>query len=1465
MSDVLKTKLVSRILTVAVGVVLATALMVVSFAVATTSQAQSETATLSIAPPLASAETSTAPVAPPAMPQMETISPMIVPPEGAVAMPPPPSAEAVPAPPLPPPPPPPPAQSADVIAPNLTANFATNDVAHPHHANNGDIITITLTANETLSVTPTANLLIGSSTRSISFVRITGTNEYRATYTTSTSDNGTLSLINIHASDNAGNTTTTATGSHSSITADNIAPILTASFQKLRIPVNAESGETTAQVTGASTSYADTGNEISISLNSNEPLSRTPTAELLIGSSSNKGAISFSTVTTNRSYSASYTIKYGDEGNLSLTNLVASDLAGNITNLASPTLNRIFADTVDHIQSIRFTNNNNDSVHPNDVVPGDRVTITIVTRERLQRNPTANIRIGDSTEHSRLVFSKVGSPTSVLPPGANGSSATHTYTSHYEIQVDDIGQVSLTNLMAIAPSGANTRYTQPKSEMVAHEVFTVPPLIDSIQKYIRAFYGSSTYYDITGYDVSRSVPTTIHEVEEPARYNVKRWQRTITSTVEEPSQYSVDRWQRTREVQEPSQYRVNRWQVTGRTQYVKEPSQYRVDRWQVTSSIQYVKEPSRYRINRWERVTTQYVQEPSQYRVLRWGYSSGPAIQSQSEVQGNAVGWHRMTISASNLRTTGSNPDIISSVVSYEPRRRYIAGETLLPRSLRSSRTTFDWVRQTISANDLRTRGSNPDRILYVVSYEPRRRYVSGETLLPRSMRSTDNIYGWARQTISSSNLRTVGSNPDRILYVVSYFPRRIHIPGTTTLPRSVHSSQDRFGRVEQTISASNLRTSGANPDEILYPVSYGPRRRYIPSETLLPNYRVFNNGPYDWVRQTISASGLRTYPSYSRPDRNIRPTRFSAPRPYTTGETVLPHSRFSNTWSPYRWVDQNIPANSLRTSYSGVNYKPDQIVSVDGYAERRAYTPGDRLLPNSVTFTRDENRQVTLLMIDVDQREVGDDILRTHYTRQAIQSFTTADAALVNTIGRGPETLSYPSNSLRFIPKWQMHLSTLRELMQHDLLQLKNYHYITNDAYGLSDDTQSALNPVTFFGGHSSLTKEQISIGPAPRATFTDHVSFDEFIRIITYANANIFAEMHQNGEDYIPSRRLDTVIDMAGCDPVSGEAAGQTTRRFYLQIEPIVPVEDEIEDNFPQRDCLTLSQIGHIALEVIGTLPKVGILADSINAVWYLAEGDTTNAAISAASILVPFVPSGVVKIVKPSLNAVPVSWVDNVTRLLSNPVQFSKSVTDPIKANLTGVKNALRSADSAPLDQALEVSDTSYLIGKTFKHYYHKLDSSVTDSLSLKFTAQSADSIIARKLEKFRQLNVNKEFPSPAQRTQALNTYLDGDEIKKIMRHLKDDRSVNITKLSENLDGYINEAAEVINNPNAERILRVDRRIAFLESPGNSYPQGRLVIVEVSSDGSNRTLKTYYEPLDFNFARNNERAKGIQLTLD
>jgi len=49
-----------------------------------------------------------------------------------------------------------------------------------------------------------------------------------------------------------------------------------------------------------------------------------------------------------------------------------------------------------------------------------------------------------------------------------------------------------------------------------------------------------------------------------------------------------------------------------------------------------------------------------------------------------------------------------------------------------------------------------------------------------------------------------------------------------------------------------------------------------------------------------------------------------------------------------------------------------------------------------------------------------------------------------------------------------------------------------------------------------------------------------------------------------------------------------------------------------------LSLSDLGHMALDAVGMVPVVGAVADVANSVWYAAEGDWGNAALSLAGAI-------------------------------------------------------------------------------------------------------------------------------------------------------------------------------------------------------------------------------------------------------
>ncbi|WP_222593199.1 hypothetical protein, partial [Cellulomonas composti] len=55
-----------------------------------------------------------------------------------------------------------------------------------------------------------------------------------------------------------------------------------------------------------------------------------------------------------------------------------------------------------------------------------------------------------------------------------------------------------------------------------------------------------------------------------------------------------------------------------------------------------------------------------------------------------------------------------------------------------------------------------------------------------------------------------------------------------------------------------------------------------------------------------------------------------------------------------------------------------------------------------------------------------------------------------------------------------------------------------------------------------------------------------------------------------------------------------------------------------YDQQQPFTASQLGHLALDMIGLIPGIGEPADAINAGWYAAEGNWVDAGFSAAGTI-------------------------------------------------------------------------------------------------------------------------------------------------------------------------------------------------------------------------------------------------------
>lgn len=118
---------------------------------------------------------------------------------------------------------------------------------------------------------------------------------------------------------------------------------------------------------------------------------------------------------------------------------------------------------------------------------------------------------------------------------------------------------------------------------------------------------------------------------------------------------------------------------------------------------------------------------------------------------------------------------------------------------------------------------------------------------------------------------------------------------------------------------------------------------------------------------------------------------------------------------------------------------------------------------------------------------------------------------------------------------------------------------------------------------------------------------------------NAYLWHVLRHRGTDEVGIQQLVLGLQTGVASaPVEGEPAWQP--EVAADLDAIVgAIEREVriaEENKPPW----YSAAGHFLLDLIGMVPGLGEPADGLNATWYLAEGNTTDAAISGAGML-PF----------------------------------------------------------------------------------------------------------------------------------------------------------------------------------------------------------------------------------------------------
>ena len=120
------------------------------------------------------------------------------------------------------------------------------------------------------------------------------------------------------------------------------------------------------------------------------------------------------------------------------------------------------------------------------------------------------------------------------------------------------------------------------------------------------------------------------------------------------------------------------------------------------------------------------------------------------------------------------------------------------------------------------------------------------------------------------------------------------------------------------------------------------------------------------------------------------------------------------------------------------------------------------------------------------------------------------------------------------------------------------------------------------------------------------------------------------------------------------------------------------------------SFSDWGHGILDAAGLWPGVGEVADGVNALWYAAEGDKTNAALSAAA-MIPFFGWGATAAKTSNKINKAVKATDATTDVIKNVTPtWSKGVThygdagvEGIQGALTGMKNTGKTLDNMNFD--------------------------------------------------------------------------------------------------------------------------------------------------------------------------------------
>ena len=116
---------------------------------------------------------------------------------------------------------------------------------------------------------------------------------------------------------------------------------------------------------------------------------------------------------------------------------------------------------------------------------------------------------------------------------------------------------------------------------------------------------------------------------------------------------------------------------------------------------------------------------------------------------------------------------------------------------------------------------------------------------------------------------------------------------------------------------------------------------------------------------------------------------------------------------------------------------------------------------------------------------------------------------------------------------------------------------------------------------------------------------------------NAYLWHALRHRGADEYSVQQLIMGLQTGVMSmPVEGQVAWQPVMSEELT-NIVNAIEREVriaEENAPPW----YSAVGHFLLDIVGMIPGFGEPADGLNAAWYLAEGNTTDAALSGAGMI-------------------------------------------------------------------------------------------------------------------------------------------------------------------------------------------------------------------------------------------------------